>query len=74
VELVAPEEIAAAIRKVITDSFGMDRSEIASAVLSLLLGFRRTTKSAEQQVTNVLDDMVTRGALVQEGFHISLRE
>ena len=74
IELIAPEEIAAAIRKVISDSFGMDRSEVSSAVLSLLLGFRRTTKSAQQQVTNVLDDMVRRGELVQEGSHISLKE
>ena len=74
VELVAPEEIAAAIRKVISDSFGMDRSEVPSAVLSLLLGFKRTTKGAQQRVTDVLDDMTKKGDLVQEGVHVSLRE
>jgi len=71
IELVAPEEIAAAIRKVVTDSFGMDRSEIPAAVLRVLLRFRRTTQRAQQQVTHVLDDMVRRGVLVQEGGHIS---
>jgi hypothetical protein len=74
IELVSPDEIAAAIRKAVADSFGMDRSEIPAAVLRLLLGFRRTTQGAQRHVTRVLDDMVRRGELVQEGSHVSLRE
>jgi very-short-patch-repair endonuclease len=71
IEFVAPEEVAVAIRKVVTDSFGMDRSDIPAAVLRLLLGFRRTTQGALQRVMNVLDDMVKSGVLIQEGSQIS---
>src|ERR687897_486009 len=49
VELVAPEEIAAAIEKVVGDSFGMDRAEIPASVLRQLLGFRRTTEGAQRR-------------------------
>lgn len=73
VDLIAPEEIAAAIRKVLSDSFGMDRAEIPAAVLRLLLGFRRIMQAAQRRVTDVLDSMVARGELVQEGDHVSLR-
>src|SRR5215216_198692 len=56
-EFVAPEEIVAAIERVVADSFGMDRTEIPAAVLRLLLGFRRTTEAAQRRVTEVLDLM-----------------
>ena len=49
VELVAPEEIAAAIEKVVGDSFGMGRAEIPASVLRQLLGFRRTTEGAQRR-------------------------
>jgi hypothetical protein len=72
VELIAPEEIVAAAKKVGADSFGMDRDEIPAAVLRVLLGFRRTTDVAHRRVTEVLDGMVARGELIQEGKHVSL--
>ena len=72
--LIAPEELAAAIEKVVADSYGMDRSEIPAAVSSLLLGFRRTAGAAQRQVTEVLEGMVAEGRLVQEGDHVSLRD
>ncbi|MDP9485125.1 MAG: DUF3320 domain-containing protein, partial [Actinomycetota bacterium] len=42
-EFVAPEEVEAAIAKVVADSYGMGREEIPAAVLRLLFGFKRTT-------------------------------
>jgi hypothetical protein len=72
VELIAPEEIATAIKKVVADSFGMDRGEVPAAVLHVLLGFRRTREVARGQVMQVLDGMVARGELIQEGNHVSL--
>jgi hypothetical protein len=71
-DLVAPEEIAAAIEKVVTESYGIDRDEIPTAVLRLL-GFRRTTKTAQQRVTEVLDGMIAQAKLAEEGKHVSLR-
>jgi len=72
VELIAPEEFAVAIKKVVSDSFGMDRGEVPAVVLRLLLGFRRTTETAQQRVMQDLDGMVARGELIQEGNHVSL--
>jgi polyhydroxyalkanoate synthesis regulator phasin len=57
---------------VVYDSFGMDRDEVPAAVLRLLLGFRRTTETSQQRVMEVVDGMVTRGELIQEGNHVSL--
>ena len=72
-ELVAPEELEAAIRKVVADSYGADREEIPPAVLRLLLGFKRTAEAAQRGVTEVLEAMVADGRLIQEGNHVSLR-
>ena len=58
-ESIPPEEIAAAIKRVAADSFGMDKGEIPAAVLRLLLGFKRTTEGAQRLVSEVLDGMVT---------------
>ncbi len=71
-EFVAPEEVEAAITKVVADSYGMGREEVPAAALRLLLGFKRTTTVAQRRVTEVLDGMVADGKLVLEGDHISL--
>lgn len=71
-DLIAPEEIAVAIERVVVDSYGMDRSEIPAAVLRLLLGFRRTTEPAQQRVTKILDGMIAERKLTQEGSHVLL--
>lgn len=74
VEFIAPEEIEAAIARVVTDAYGMDREEILAAVLRLLLGFRRTTEAAQRWVMEVLDAMITRVALIEENDHVSQKE
>jgi very-short-patch-repair endonuclease len=71
-ELVAPEEIEAAILKVIADSYGMDRGEIPTAVLRLLLGFKRTTDAAQRRVAEILDSMIVEGKLIEDDSHVSL--
>lgn len=70
-ELIAPEELRAAIDKVVKEAFGMDRSEVPSAVLRLLLGFRRTSEAARQTILSRLDAMVAQGELKEEGSHIT---
>jgi hypothetical protein len=72
-EFVAPEEIEAAIRKVVADAYGMDRHEIPAAVVRLLLGFKRTTEANQTRVIRVLDGMITDGSLVQEDNHVWLK-
>jgi len=73
VEFVAPEEIEAAISKVVADAYGMDREEIPAAVLRLLLGFKRTTEAAQRRVAKVLDGMVAQGRLIEENNHLSIK-
>ena len=73
-EFVAPEEVEAAIAKAVDDSYGMDREEVPAAVLRLLLGFRRTTESAQRRVARVLDDMIDRGRLIEKDGHVSVKE
>ena len=72
-EFIAPEEIAAAIERVVADSFGIHKSEIPAAVVRLLLGFRRTTEGAQKLVTEVLDGIVAEGRLTEEGDQVSLK-
>ena len=73
-EFVAPEEIEAAIEKVVADSYGMDREEVPAAVLRLLLGFKRASNAAQRRVSKVLDGMIASGKLIEEGNHVSLKE
>jgi very-short-patch-repair endonuclease len=73
-EFIAPEEIEAAIGKVVADAYGIDREEIPGAVLRLLLGFKRATDVAQRQVTKVLDGMIARGRLIEENHHVSVKE
>jgi very-short-patch-repair endonuclease len=73
-EFVASEEIEAAIGKVVTDAYGIDREEIPGAVLRLLLGFKRATEVAQRQVTKVLDGMIAQGRLIEENNHVSVKE
>ena len=71
--IISPKEIVAAIERVVTDSFGMDKGEIPAAVLRLLLGFRRMTEGAQRLVIEVLDSIITEGRLTEEGNHVSLK-
>lgn len=72
-DLIAPEEIAAAIEKVVAASYGIDRTEIPAAVLRLLLGFRRATGAAQQRVSEVIDGMIVESKLIETENHVSLR-
>jgi very-short-patch-repair endonuclease len=64
-ELVAPEEIGAAVEKVVRDSFGIERTELPGAVLRLLFGFRQARKASQQQVEMIVEDMIAKGELFQ---------
>lgn len=65
-ELVAPEEIAAAAQRVVGASMGMKAEDIPSAV-GRMLGFRRTSAAMETQVKAIVQQLVQRGLLVMQG-------
>jgi hypothetical protein len=64
---VAPEEIVAATKKVVTDSFGVEKTEVPPVVLRLLFGFRRTSEASQRGVEKVIDEMIAQGELSQNG-------
>lgn len=56
-ELIAPEEIAAAAKQVVKSAFSIDRDDALSAVIGLF-GFRRTTSNAKSIVEKVVNDCI----------------
>jgi hypothetical protein len=65
-EFVAPEEIEAAIKKVIENAMGMSASDIPQASCKLF-GFRAVSEEMRQMISRVVNSMVRKGKLVQQG-------
>jgi len=65
-EYVAPEEIAAAIERVVRESYGMDAEEIASATCRVL-GFARVTEEMRSVVEKQRSNLISSGRLVMKG-------
>ncbi len=65
-DLVAPEEIAAAILSEVKRGFSMSPSETVSAA-GRALGFQRVSSQASQSIQRELDKLVEAGALVFDG-------
>jgi very-short-patch-repair endonuclease len=65
-ELVAPEEIQAAIVLAINESFGLDEGEVANAVCRIL-GFARVTVEMRATVEDERDHLIAQGRLVVRG-------
>ncbi|NHN34029.1 DUF3320 domain-containing protein [Paenibacillus agricola] len=63
IELVSPQEIAMAIMKVAVDSYGIERSLIATAVVHML-GFFRSTDDLKEAIELVLDGLLASKLLV----------
>ncbi len=66
-ERLAPEEVRAAVRKVVADAFGMEKADIPAAVLRLLLGFKRTSEEAHGRIADIVGDMLAEGVLFDSG-------
>ncbi len=47
---------------------------LCNPLLSLLLGFERTTETAQRRATEVLDGMIADGSLTEDGNQISPSE
>ena len=65
-ELVAPEEMALAVERVVAGSYGINRQDVPGAALRLL-GFARVTQDMRTRVDSVVDDMIQDGRLVEQG-------
>ena len=63
---VAPEEIAVAIRTVITNAYGMEQSQVAAAACRLL-GFPRLTEEMRALVNPLIEGMLASGQLQRQG-------
>ena len=68
-DFIAPEEIAIAVQKVVTSSFGINRHDAPTAV-GRLLGFKRVTDETRSGINNVVRLMLKRKALLLQGDHL----
>jgi len=65
-EFVAPEELATAVERAVTSSYGIGRKDVAPAALRLL-GFGRVTKAAEEKMERAIDLAVSQGKVTKRG-------
>ena len=70
-ELVAPEELAAAVERIVADALGVARDDLPSAVCRWL-GFPRTTDEMKSRVAVVIDDLLDAGRLERQGHRLVL--
>lgn len=68
-DLIAPEEIAAAIQLAIASAYGMEQSQVAAAT-GRLLGFSRLTEDVRSVVDPLVDDLIASGLLQRQGTQV----
>jgi hypothetical protein len=73
IELISPEEIAAAIRQVLTSSFGMNIEAIPAATCRLL-GFARTSDDMATVVRRIALKLAETGRLQNEEGHVTVKD
>ncbi len=66
IELIAPEEMEAAIKQAISDAFGIERDDLAREVCKLF-GIRRATANIQQGVDKVVERLIKDGQLILQG-------
>ena len=66
IELIAPEEIQAAIEQSVGDSFGLATEDVAISACRLL-GFARVSEDMRMAVEELRDDLISKGRLAQRG-------
>ena len=70
IEMVAPEEIAQALRIIVKHSYGVDRKE-AAIEAARLLGFRNVSKNTLKQTRKVLEHLIDGGEFIVTGTHVT---
>ena len=68
-DLVAPEELALAVERVVVDAFGMEPDAIAAAA-GRLLGFNRLTEENRKRLDEVIAQLRESKKLVMQGNHL----
>ncbi len=68
---VAPEEIAVAIRASISNAYGIEQSQVASAACRLI-GFPRLTEEMRSIVDPLVEAMLASGELERQGNHLTV--
>ena len=71
-ELVAPEEICAAIEMAVTNSFGLERQDVPVSVCRLL-GFSRTTDNFWTIIDPICEQMLRDERLVLRGTTVTVK-
>ena len=66
IELVAPEEIALAVQRVVAAAYGISRQDIAGRAVRLL-GFGRVTGEMRARIEPIIRQMLADGTLKQKG-------
>ncbi len=72
-DLVAPEELALAIEKVVSDALGIEPDAIPSSVCRLL-GFARMSDEMRESIGATIDAMVAGRRLTEQGGHLVVSE
>ena len=65
-ELIAPEEIKAAIKALVSNAYGVEREDIAREVCRLF-GFKSVSAEMRRGVESVLDGLIVQGELTRKG-------
>lgn len=68
-ELIAPEEIGAAVELVVERSYGIGREQLPDGVRRLF-GFQRTTESMRTLVGAAVERAIGEGRIVEQGGHL----
>jgi hypothetical protein len=73
IELVPPQEIAAAVEEVVNLSFGIDKEDLIPEA-GRMLGFGRVGSKIQDRIEEVVDQMLDEGRLARENGHLMVAE
>ena len=66
IELIAPEEMEAAIKQVVSAAYGIERDDLAREVCKLF-GIKRATVNIQQGVDKIVERLIKNGQLIVQG-------
>ncbi len=72
-EMIAPEEIALAVIRVVESSYGMEPAELPAATCRVF-GFQRVSEDMRLRVEGVIKKLITDGRLEQQGIHLVVKK
>jgi hypothetical protein len=70
-EYVSPEELSAAVERIVGDAFRIAPDDLPAAVCRLL-GFPRTTEEIRDRVSAIVDELIASGRLERQGQRLVL--